>query len=678
MDLLKLLKPKRKAAELPLSPAYSLFGWLNVIKPHARLTTKEEQLASYGGWVYAAVRRITEDLRAIRWRFVDADGKTIKPARLQTVFDRPFLLYTFPDLIERFWVHHDLTGEAFLLTITNGRGELIGLQPVSPVAVQEPVIEGGVFKGWRVTVNAQQRIIPPRDLIRSHYQHPLNEFLAASPVEAFAASYELDLYARAYGAEMVKNKSGIPAGIISTDQVIPRELAEQMREEWRQRHAERYGEEGPAILGAGATYQRVGIPLSDLRFLELAQVSRDQILGIYGVPASKLGLVEDVNRANADANDKTYRANVLAPRVRRFENVMNMYVLAEFFPQLYRAGIRLQFDDPVGVDPQLRFQQLLHGLRTGAVTRNEYRLAAGLEPFPNDALLMPLGVSEEPVEVEKRALTEPKKRELRHTDKDLELAALRFARVQEPAERKMKSQLRQLFSREQKEVLKAVKAWGEKYAKRDAEDDGPLNEFIEWIKRILEKFTPEWSTSFYDILFDSARQGFNQAFEEGSPVDWELMEPATREWIRRHAGQRIVDIQDTTLETLRNVLEQGLQEGWSTQQYASAIGDVYNRWKGYRAERIARTETGTAVNYGKWIHAQEMERITGRKVYKVWSAILDERTRPDHVAAHGQRKPLNEPYEVGGWALMHPLDPNGPASEVINCRCTEYYEVEYE
>lgn len=678
MGILDIFK---RGAPLPTEPKYSVFGWFNLIRTaqEKTLATKDEQLGAYAGWVYAAVRRIVEDLRSVGWRFMDADGRTFEDARLMALFTRPFTLMTFGDLIERFWVHHDLTGEAYLYTVTNPRGDLIGLQPVSPAAVQEPIIEDGVFKGWRVLRGAEVFDIPVRELIRSHYQHPKNEFLAASPVEAFAASFELDLYARAYGASMVKNKSGIPPLILSTDQVLTTDIADVIREEWRQRHAERYGEQGPAVLGAGVKAQVVGIPLSDLRFLEIAQVSRDQILAIYGVPASKLGLVEDVNRANAEANDRTYRQNVLAPRVRRFEEIINTYVIAEFFPQLYRRGIRFRFDDPVGVDPNLRFQKVLHGWRTGAVTRNEYRQEAGLEPLPNDVLAVPLGVSEVPVSVEarlaQRALEPTEKAKAnRHTEKDLELAALRFARYQEPAERRVKAQVRSLFSREQKEVLAYLR---ERLGRRSPEDEDLLTEFENAIRAILERLRPRWVDTFERMFIKAIFAGWQLAFDE-SALEWPIVESDAVEWARKNAGTRIVDIQETTLQEIRRVLEQGLMEGWNIREFTDAVGELYDAWKGYRAERIARTETGTALNWGKFKHAQEMERITGRKVYKVWSSILDQRTREDHVAAHGQRKPLHEPYEVGGYLLMHPLDPNGPASEVINCRCTEYYEVEGE
>ena len=140
----------------------------------------------------------------------------------------------------------------------------------------------------------------------------------------------------------------------------------------------------------------------------------------------------------------------------------------------------------------------------------------------------------------------------------------------------------------------------------------------------------------------------------------------------------MVDITETTLEELRRVVARGITEGRSTAEIEDELRQVYDGWKGYRAERIARTETATAVNWGKHRSAEYMARELGKPVVKVWSAILDERVREEHAAAHGQRAPLNEPFVVGGALLMHPGDPNGPGDQVINCRCSVYYEIEGE
>lgn len=94
------------------------------------------------------------------------------------------------------------------------------------------------------------------------------------------------------------------------------------------------------------------------------------------------------------------------------------------------------------------------------------------------------------------------------------------------------------------------------------------------------------------------------------------------------------------------------------------------RYLKYRAEVIARTETLRALNQGTTeAMRQAIERgdIPADGMDKEWVASRDNRVRPSHVAANGQRRPFTEPYSVGGAALMMPGDPDGPARETIQC-----------
>lgn len=55
--------------------------------------------------------------------------------------------------------------------------------------------------------------------------------------------------------------------------------------------------------------------------------------------------------------------------------------------------------------------------------------------------------------------------------------------------------------------------------------------------------------------------------------------------------------------------------------------------------------------------------------FKQWVTRRDDRVRHEHSAADGQRVPVNEPFDVGGYPMMHPGDRSAPARLVINCRC---------
>lgn len=87
--------------------------------------------------------------------------------------------------------------------------------------------------------------------------------------------------------------------------------------------------------------------------------------------------------------------------------------------------------------------------------------------------------------------------------------------------------------------------------------------------------------------------------------------------------------------------------------------------------RIARTETTRVENSARFDVGKEGEKL-GFEMEKEWVSANDGRVRPEHADAHGQRVPLNEPFEVGGEKLMFPGDESLGASgwNTINCRCS--------
>jgi hypothetical protein len=93
------------------------------------------------------------------------------------------------------------------------------------------------------------------------------------------------------------------------------------------------------------------------------------------------------------------------------------------------------------------------------------------------------------------------------------------------------------------------------------------------------------------------------------------------------------------------------------------------RWKN-RAVVIARTESLGALNGSRADAFQAFAEEGGEGMERMWLSTIDSRTRPSHVLTDGQRVGLTEPFIVGGFPLMFPGDPSGPAGEVIQCRCT--------
>lgn len=142
------------------------------------------------------------------------------------------------------------------------------------------------------------------------------------------------------------------------------------------------------------------------------------------------------------------------------------------------------------------------------------------------------------------------------------------------------------------------------------------------------------------------------------------------------ARNRLVRIPDEVYAQINVIIHRGIDEGLSIPDIADDVSTVLTanqseQWRN-RATTIARTETIAATNAGAFYGAADLARERGDvNAEKIWiSTVGDGRTRDSHIKADKQRVPLFSPFMVGGFELMFPGDPSGPAHEVINCRCS--------
>ena len=145
--------------------------------------------------------------------------------------------------------------------------------------------------------------------------------------------------------------------------------------------------------------------------------------------------------------------------------------------------------------------------------------------------------------------------------------------------------------------------------------------------------------------------------------------------------QLAADITQTTKDQIRRYLIQSAEKNLTLPETI-----VLLRGAGitdYRAELIARTETGRSANIGSMVGATS----TGLVTIKEWIAAKDNRTRRiprdqfDHLNMDGTKIPMDATFKIqnkkGGFEFMlHPCDSSGSAGDVCNCRCTLGYEAQ--
>lgn len=375
----------------PKLPAHGKYGWSFMVlgsRADTRpIATPEDQLKAFVGWSYAAGTVVAADVRAASWqlwRKGGKDRKTWKPedenAPFVQLMSKPNALQTWGDFAELSVIHLRTTGTVFWRMLQNGSGKLLGLQVIYPHWVKEPVIREGRLAAWRVQVPGwAHEDIPADEVVFLRYPHPYEPLMGMSPIEAYATAHDFDLYLRAYGSSMLRNDSGVPAGIITSDQELTPSQAEYIRERWVERYGGERGRFGPAVLGRGSKYQPIAIPIGDIKYMELGRFNRDLILAAHRVPAFKLGLLEDSNRANSVAAENSYRASSVLPDLNRIQQAINQTILRKFFGyEAYKYFF--EFDDIMLADAEQQHAQAKSHLELGAISINEYRTAHGLTP----------------------------------------------------------------------------------------------------------------------------------------------------------------------------------------------------------------------------------------------------------------------------------------------------------
>jgi hypothetical protein len=158
--------------------------------------------------------------------------------------------------------------------------------------------------------------------------------------------------------------------------------------------------------------------------------------------------------------------------------------------------------------------------------------------------------------------------------------------------------------------------------------------------------------------------------------------PFVRNWIADRAN-RLQRVPDEVYGNVATIIDKATVNGATIPDVQEQIEKLFDatgmqNWKD-RARTVARTEVVGAYNGG--LHdafSMIADNDPGTQYVHRWLATDDQRTRPDHREADGQVQPWGTPFDVGGYAMMHPHDPTAPAKEVVNCRCTELMEIKNE
>ena len=116
---------------------------------------------------------------------------------------------------------------------------------------------------------------------------------------------------------------------------------------------------------------------------------------------------------------------------------------------------------------------------------------------------------------------------------------------------------------------------------------------------------------------------------------------------------------------IQSVATQSIIQGESIPQMAKRIAETVSTRNYSDAVRYARTMSTSAQNAGRYDGYRRAKNL-GVDLKIEWCATLDNRTRHDHRMLHGQRRDVDEPFEVpdAGIKILYPAQAGPGASDI--------------
>lgn len=512
-------------------------------------------------------------------------------------------------------MHLDLAGETFLLLGYDSNGVPASYIPLPPNWITQPAYRDGDHFEFNIPRTSFAGKIPWRGMIwlkRPRPSDPTGRGFSAT--QALLTEISLHDELATFFYSFVKNRAR-PDIIITGSQEDPlsHEDARALETRWVQQHQGTANAGKPMISNAPLEVTEVGQTMQESQLAEMRKMGRDFILQVYGVQPSVFGIIENANRATAEAADFTMARDVIEPRLKAHSESLYPRLLIEF-PDLVRYT--LHFESPVAEDKEFKLNVIRAAPRGFRV-----KDARALADFPPDPEMGDERLQEKNVDLSGSANGDPNALADGNTDssKKLVKALPRIA-------------IQKVLTEDQIAHLQA--------GLEDNEEG------------LLLLLAGALRSAVTQSALDLSR-------DRGVSID-DLMQEIDA-WAATRAAELLVLMNETSRTELRTAVEAA---GDDRSAIGGAILALFALWLVDRVRLIATTEANGAMS----IVERAIGRLTG-STSKVWLTMADERVRSIHRPMHGQVRGLNEPFTSGNGE--HGQGPGlfPSALNNVNCRC---------
>lgn len=632
--------------------------------------SRTDLLKQYARYVYAIITAIAEESAKI-----DLVAKRVARGGAKVpVTTHPFLeLIKKPNpdtsqfqFLEMHFTFMKLSGESFWYMPMGKRSkqpkEIYLLRPdLMDVSVDQND-KRGLVSGY-VLNKADGTKVPfeKHEIIHFKTPNPMNPYRGMGTVQAGKTYIQTE----EFGADWTKNSlfnSGRPSGIVNFKGTITDDQFQTLKRQFKSEYSG-ISNAGKTLLTRGADgidFQKLGMELNGVALKELKDLTRDDIMVMFRVSKTILGITDDVNRANAREAKTVFRENVIKPEMDRFIDHLNAFAMP-----IWGDSVFLEYTDPSNRSEEDKVEEWKAG-HNKWLTTNDIRAEKGLDPVDGgDVIWQPMNLvpmtedeKEQPSDDNKGKAKGLKKKEIitkspacrQANETKEECLERKIPEILEEnpgmsqeqavaiAESLCSKRCRDEKRKQRGEVFRQIlfdnqARWEKKYkAVMDKEFEKQRREILANNKKaIVNKELDEWlfdlnasKERMFAVLFplmvEIMREQSKFAFDIADNPDSELeINDSIRDYISDRIYKLADETNDFTITEIIDSISEGILQGDSLTQLRNRINDIYANATTMRSERIARTETISASNES----ALQAYRQSPLVNYKEWHAEFD-------------------------------------------------------
>lgn len=337
-------------------------------------------------WVYTCIQRIASQGAGVPLKLYK---KTIKGNKIESteIMVHPIInllnkvnpFVTGVDLKEITLSYEELTGNAYWLLDMFEGGKPTEIYPLRPDRVKILPDKKNYIKEYKYEIaNNKYITLKPEQILHFKYFNSYDDYYGLSPLSAGRTAVNIQKLGDEYNQNFYAN-SAQPHGALVSEGMIKTENKKRIAAAWKQMHQGTRNAHKIASLEGGLSWQALGISQKDMEFISQKKMTREDIMGVFGVPPAMVGVFEFANYANSKEQREIFWRNTMVPKLNKYAAVVN-----EFLVKPWDESLEIVYDysviDALQADINTRASTDEVLTRSGIKTINEARAERGLEP----------------------------------------------------------------------------------------------------------------------------------------------------------------------------------------------------------------------------------------------------------------------------------------------------------